>query len=185
VEVEKTFIANDGTRFDNQEDCEIYEQNRSSIVEKLNIIKATNKFRLFNKDGNELDICDKKAYGYSYYIYVEDDETRKRVKSLLVDEEKSYYSFYDSASTWELDKLFIELEQMPMPVILSTQYDSFTITSKFPYAWCPLDECKNWYKSERDNLQIIVDTYEKNINVIDKLQDFLNERRKGKQNEEI
>lgn len=90
------YIADDGTQFDNEFDCEDYEWKLSHPNLK--------DVHIFDKDGNEFeDIFSEDAYNYSSKIVVSSDEAAKEMQDLANFTGYCYYEHINKAGEWIFD----------------------------------------------------------------------------------
>lgn len=90
------YVADDGTQFDNEFDCEDYEW-------KLNH-PHLREVRVFGKDGNEFNnIFEEDTYNYSEIIIVPDDEAARNLQELADYTGYCYYSHITKAGEWIFD----------------------------------------------------------------------------------
>lgn len=91
------YIADDGTQFDNEFDCEDYEW-------KLNH-PHLKEVHAFDKDGNEFkNIFAEDTYNYSARIVVESDSAAKELQELADYTGYCYYEQIEKAGEWYFDE---------------------------------------------------------------------------------
>lgn len=90
------YIADDGTKFDDQYDCEDYEWRLNHPYLK--------DVHAFDKDGNELkNIFSEDTYNYSAKIIVTSDEGLKDLQALADYMGYCYYRHIDGIGEWIFD----------------------------------------------------------------------------------
>jgi hypothetical protein len=91
------YIADDGTQFDDEFECEAYEW-------KLNHLNLKD-VHAFNKDGIEFeDIFSEETYNYSTKIVVSSDEAAKELQELARYTGYCCYEDIDKAGEWIFDE---------------------------------------------------------------------------------
>lgn len=92
------YIADDGTQFDDETDCEDYEWKLYHPHLK--------DVRVFDKDGNEFtNIFEEDTYNYSEKVIVPTDEAAKELQDLADYTGYCYYSHINKAGTWIFDNV--------------------------------------------------------------------------------
>jgi hypothetical protein len=90
------YIADDGSLFDNEYDCEAYEW-------KLNHPHLKD-IHAFDKDGNEFaDIFSEDTYNYSEKIIVSSEEAAKDMRDLAKYTGYCAYEYIDAVGEWVFD----------------------------------------------------------------------------------
>lgn len=98
MEICTTYVANDGTAFDNEDDCLVYE--------KMELVESTglgNKIKCFSPKGTYVE--PKKAishWGEVYYIIISDDISDEELKTFntFIEKEEYYYNHF-TKGIWE------------------------------------------------------------------------------------
>lgn len=101
------YIADDGTQFDDEFDCEDYEWKTNHPRLK--------EVHIFDKNGNEFEnIFLKDAYNYSEKIIVPSDEAAREIRDLGAYTGYTCYEDISGAGIWVFDKhkeTFIEVSK--------------------------------------------------------------------------